>query len=685
MLAASGFGPQVAAAADQEPLQLPGRTVAAVTVDLDGDGARELVRAAGSGTDIAIEAWGQDADAGWTLLGSVGYDVDPEWDDARSGKLAVAALVTRVDGTDQVVIVGSDGVFAPSSRPCCVAIHDLELDSGRMRLVPMEVDVSVADSVIAFDADGDGTDELAMVGTIFGGDGGAFPTASFSALRREGGRWETVAQRTDPQYSYGVVTADADGRRGTELLLTVGDTGRVDRLWWGDGAMRTESATLPQEGDVPSGVIAAVGESLLVSGGSFVEVRRWPANGRMEVVERQEAAGWPWLLVLGQGPAALMLTNRAENGPFVESIEVRDASLRILGTVDVDADAGALTSVLRRVMKSGSGTSRNISPVSAVVPGSWSDGRPAYLAGGVLLQPRGPRGYETRPFPPLAANPIGTLGSRNGWLALCDGCWLEAGRAALWAGASNDAAGRLSLVPVARLDAAADDGIPVEVAYEGAVEIASQGGEVRLLSGAGGSRIVLDVPPGTIVLSGDGSALVDHGTVDAPVTLEVRASAREAQENQEFVRDLVLIAADGRVDARTFTGTFAPETPALEATASGARFSLLADVTGVASAWADVRVDGRPVAVDDEGRFQATVDAPIWPRTVVVVARDPFGAEATTSVEVVGFVDYRGLPWAALVGVLTVVGGLVLFVRTPRQRRQPPPAAVADGGLEDIE
>jgi hypothetical protein len=69
---------------------------------------------------------------------------------------------------------------------------------------------------------------------------------------------------------------------------------------------------------------------------------------------------------------------------------------------------------------------------------------------------------------------------------------------------------------------------------------------------------------------------------------------------------------------------------------------------------------------------------------VVVVATDPFGTERTERLEIVGFLDYRGLPWIPIVGVLTVALGLLLFVRTPRHR----PLQLApdgDGRLEEID
>ena len=88
-------------------------------------------------------------------------------------------------------------------------------------------------------------------------------------------------------------------------------------------------------------------------------------------------------------------------------------------------------------------------------------------------------------------------------------------------------------------------------------------------------------------------------------------------------------------------------------------------------------------ASDADGGFSASIDAPLWPSRVVVTARDPLGNETTTVVEVLGLVDYRGLPWAAILVAITLLAGAVLYVRTPRRRGALLPAG--DGRLEELE
>ena len=131
-------------------------------------------------------------------------------------------------------------------------------------------------------------------------------------------------------------------------------------------------------------------------------------------------------------------------------------------------------------------------------------------------------------------------------------------------------------------------------------------------------------------------------------------------------------------------GTFVLTNPTLRASAATAAFSLRSALRGRVSPWVDVVIDGVPVPVTDDGRFAGEVDAPIWPRDVTIVARDRLGNETVTRLQIVGFLDYRGLPWAAIVGAAIVASGAFLFVRTPRPR-QPQTIAAEDGTLEEVD
>ena len=66
----AGLRPAAVAAVEDSTQVLPGVTVNAQTVDLDGDGDREIVRLTqeGAGPDHDGDAWGYDG-KGWSMIG----------------------------------------------------------------------------------------------------------------------------------------------------------------------------------------------------------------------------------------------------------------------------------------------------------------------------------------------------------------------------------------------------------------------------------------------------------------------------------------------------------------------------------------------------------------------------------------------------------------------------------------
>ena len=223
--------------------------------------------------------------------------------------------------------------------------------------------------------------------------------------------------------------------------------------------------------------------------------------------------------------------------------------------------------------------------------------------------------------------------------------------------------------------------LPASVELVGAAFAAD--GE-QLLSGPDGFAAVLDAPPGTLVLSsGLGTESLEVGAVPLSVAFTHRGG--DGESNSDFAYGLMAVLPDGRVLVEEWEGTVVREPPSLEATSATSTFELGARVAGTASPYAEVAVDGRPVEVGVDGAFEVAVDAPPWPVDVVVVARDPLGNETSSSVQVIGFVDYRGLPWLPIIGLMTALVGAYALLRVPRRRAGPAPAWAGDGTLEEIE
>jgi hypothetical protein len=225
----------------------------------------------------------------------------------------------------------------------------------------------------------------------------------------------------------------------------------------------------------------------------------------------------------------------------------------------------------------------------------------------------------------------------------------------------------------------------VEITVERAVEVGSGDGTRDLLAGPDGFDANVVGPPGTaVVVIGNGDSQVtylDAGTPKVPVT----PNRRQLEVDEAFSRTLVVVLPDGRFVLERWSGTFLATDLEGSARAETVPFGLAATVSGETMPGAVVTGPNGSTTADAEGRFSLRVDAPIWPQNVAVTVEDPFGRTKDLEVQVVGFVDYRGWPWMALLGALVLAAGVALYVRVPRMRtdREPPPPEAPT--LEEIE
>jgi hypothetical protein len=278
------------------------------------------------------------------------------------------------------------------------------------------------------------------------------------------------------------------------------------------------------------------------------------------------------------------------------------------------------------------------------------------------------------------------VGPEDGWVARSD---FYAGTGAisyLQVGAPFEGS-RLTLVPSGIFEDPAERDLVTSVVVERGIVTSEDAAVTTFLAGPTGAEVVVGVVPGTRAVSWNGRTVTDHGPVagaELRVPVELPARPRPGRAST-FELDLVLVGPDGTATVHRWEGTFAAEAPELTAWTDVDALSLEATVAGRASPLSVVTVDGEPVPLNEFGAYRASVSAPPWPRNVVVVARDPFGGERRTTVEVIGLVDYRGWPWGGVAGILTVVVGGVFFLRTPRHRPVPQRTALDDARLEDID
>jgi hypothetical protein len=217
-----------------------------------------------------------------------------------------------------------------------------------------------------------------------------------------------------------------------------------------------------------------------------------------------------------------------------------------------------------------------------------------------------------------------------------------------------------------------------------AVLVEGPDGEKHWVAPDGGFAVIIDAPPLSSVVVASGLSITHQAEAgDGPLSVSV-APDREREGNQEFDAGILVITPEGTARSVVSTEQILREPPELTKSARTDVFSLRSRLLGRADEGATITVDGQPVEVSAGGGFHTEVDAPIWPRDIVVVARDPLGTETIRRLEIVGFLDYRGLPWAPLVGVVTVAFGILLFVRIPRQRAVVM-VADGDGRLEEID
>jgi hypothetical protein len=674
-------------AAGAEPTELPEGTISAAVSDLDGDGAREVVRMLRpepESEDVWIDAWRHGRDGWQPLRGRVLMG-----DSTRN----VGALLRVVrEGRDVLLALTAIGTEDNSATSCCLSIAEVREANGALSLAPIVADDldGGATYVQSIDFDADGTDELLTMRTSFRTslDGPIDPDQTFLevlAWRHE--RLAQVAELGPIEGSVSAVAGETDGRPGVDLVIGPNVRGRIQRLTAFGGAFRVDEGQIDireRGGDYYGYVYGIAGELMVISDPRGVRTVSWPFRGEPSEVGFAQGMGeYPWITTVGAGSDALLVHFRQDISPGGAPVSVYDLGLRRLGDVSPAAEADAF----RRIVESGldtSGIGINPFPYIGPLPSQLADGQPSMAVGGVMILADGDGGFETRPMSPMIGlHPHGTAGPDDAWLAASSGglgfgtsdaVYLAPGLLA------STTSGRMTLIPVDDLWHASTGAI-ASVELDGAVII----DEDRLLAQPDGFSAVIDAPAGSIVFAG--STRIEAYEVDGEeaITAEFTPQRGVVEHNTDFEYRVLVSTPDGRVWLQEWEGTVVREPPELEATSASSSFQLAAGISGSAGAHVELFVDGQPVAVDSDGDFAATVDAPPWPRDVVVTARDPLGNETSISLEVIGFVDYRGLPWIPIMGLATVLVGAYVFLRVPRGGRGPVPAVAGEGTLEEID
>ncbi len=668
---------------DEGAVQLRGdRATAAMVADVDGDGSRELVRLLPWSTNpgqMAVELTQIDAGVvearGDALLErtatSETSDLQRRPSDDNLLPLGVGEparlLAWHEDGRESVLVatIGSTGL----PRPCCLTLWRIGLDSrGSTAAVLVQQSSISAASILAADLDADGTDELVVVETpdpeltqfVFQRD--------VIVLRWNGGSFDELDGIADPSAASGPLMAlgDSDGLPGDEVGFV--EVPRFDQVTPTlfrirldeEGRVAIEHGLLPAAGAIAPVPAADGGRLVLVNDDSTL-LLDWPAGAVKPAVAETTWRGGELLGVLGNGSrAAIML--------------LRGGAVDVLDTTLASRQGIAASPTAVQFIAAGYPVYRG------PLPGAGSSGDDeALVHGGRLITLQPPRGSRTPGF--LASRDIaglagmtaiGLLGRTGEWAAVARGGRPAVDRTGgLLAPGSGAAAGPMWIVPTDQLMAPEGNGGALEPAIDGGVVDATR--QVPTLLTAGNLTATISAPAGSElrVRTRTGQrAAVDVQVVGPSGEAEVPLSDASGNSGGGlFNLELDLVTPAGHGYTARWVVRIVQHAPRLELHADGLSLSFDVSLNGTTEPGANVEVDGRRVQVADDGTFRASVPGGILPRDVRVRASDQLGNATEASVSVVAIADYRMLPWVPITVGVTVLLGIVLFIRTPRGAR----------------
>jgi hypothetical protein len=664
---------------DQTADVLQGATITAIVGDVDGDGIRELVRLRASASNQFV------LDVEVVSVGSGGHirihapaslvDASPQANDLVGRVDQPARLLAwRLHGIERV-LVAAVGVL-PDQHPCCLTVWQVELSRDDATLRPMPGLDGSAGQILAVDMDADGTDELVLESpeTIavfrWTGDG-------FALVRRL--MWFDSAGTL-------ISLGESDGRPGDEAgSVLSSETGAGSVLLArvaldAAGDLRLERADLPFFGELAP--LAGPDGGRLVIGSDFegAALLHWPAGAARITVEATapRRRGIP-LAALGAGADARLVLLRDGGTVDVLGPDLRPNLLGIAGGV-----AGA------------SFERTPAAPYVGLLPGGLPDGEEALIFQGRMVTPASGVGGRSRLGERIIASlpgvtPIGVFGPGGARMGLAIPNSLlrstptfdadrKGGQLTIAAGSSAGLA--LAVADTDAVLSAEPDNGRLDPQTPGAV--ADERGSRRTMLTRGPFSALLAAPAGSRVLA---RAMDDAANlrVDESGSATVTLDPVSARAGGAFQGSVLVLTPSGHGYHAEWDVRIMAEPPKVEVDVPFAPLSFSVPLTGRTDPGAHVSVDGRAIAVRPDGSFSAQAVVGPVPRDVQVEATDAVGNVQRRSLSVVGFLDYRQLPWIPLVALLTVLAGVLLYVRAPRPA--PPSARLAgdDARLEEIE
>ncbi len=688
----AGAVPPAADALETGTIALEGIAYGGMVADVDGDGAREvlrLIRDPGGTGHLAVDGW-RLVDGEWRSLGIVplrrGIVVPDEIqfrDDDLMRPLLVgepARLIRWRHGGRDRVVVATIGTRELAGR-CCLSLFEVREGRGGLELRVLRgtdgsTGFGTALAVHPADLDGDGNEELVVTEPPRAGGLGGIRVLHWTAAGWESARMAPAGPMGSVLPSY---IGELDGERGEEVVYVIdlpGDTTpgiRLMRIGGPPSDPRIEIAELDAVRPLVAPGITLRGVPAMLAQTTRDTVQRlgWPRGGRVELGDGRTMFAW-LAGSIGRGAGTRYLFVQPEVHPAGVlpnvHIEVVGPALEPFGIVRPSSVAARLDDLTERLIGS---RIQNVAPpraYSGPFPGGVG-GRDAFVFRGRLVVQGSPQA-EAREIATLTdVTPLGLAGPGEAWLVLATGRIGDpeprGGSLDSFAGAAGEVRlveAALALLPESRR--------PVDLPGELAGAISAEPASTVYAPRAG-FDVRLELPAGARVLSMMGRLVREHlPDPDGEVTIRI-APPESQQDAPGYEAVLIVIGPSGRAYLHSWQVEVLAEVPQLDVLAETEPFSLSARVDGTVSGPAAVTVDGSAVSVTNDGSFRASVSALPWPRPVRVEATDPLGNRSVTVVHVVGLVDYREWPWALIVTVLTLAAGLFLYLRGAELRPRP--------------
>jgi hypothetical protein len=193
-------------------------------------------------------------------------------------------------------------------------------------------------------------------------------------------------------------------------------------------------------------------------------------------------------------------------------------------------------------------------------------------------------------------------------------------------------------------------------------------------SDATAALVRLGVPPGA-------ASGVDRGEVSVPLAAERWAGDARAVSWSTTVIPFTDVGDVDAAYAVTVRRDMDPPPVALPAPLVSPIWPVAATLRGSTEPGATVRLGesgGPSVVADASGDFTIETTLAPWPQQLQVEAVDGSGNVATLAVSVVGGVDYRTFPWAAISALLVLAAVVLSGVLGTRRRRGGPPRPPVD-------